>query len=184
MSVYYYSSSGIVEVSQSDDPAESWRLNTLINEGAPQSSNIVSLLVNNIPQIFFSDNHQRICSLTLHSGLWNKTILPGDGRLEGTWLTGYVRNGSEPVLYYVARDGLINELAWSATSNAWNNVGLLSKLVRTRSQIECLDFGSHAEVFYTGATGDVNGLMWDATKGWQNLDLLHPFLVHNPGGEH
>jgi len=175
ISVYYYSSSGgIVEVTQSDGP-DPWIFDTLINDGSPSNSNIISLLVNDIPQIFFSDSHERVSSLTLHNGHWNKTILPGNSRLEGSWLTGYVRNGTEPVLYYVARDGLINELAWSTTSTTWTNTGLPSKVVRTRSQVECLEFGSHAEVFYTDFAGGMNGMMWDATKGWVHVTvpILH-----------
>ncbi|KAI9662749.1 MAG: hypothetical protein M1829_006144 [Trizodia sp. TS-e1964] len=183
ISVYYYSSSSIVVVAQSNglDP---WIFNTLVSEGSPSNSNIVSLLVNNIPQIFFADNDQRVSNLTLHNGLWNKTILPGNSRLEGSWLTGYVRNGTEPVLYYVARDGLIDELAWNATSKTWTNAVLSSKVVRTRSQVDCLGFGTHAEVFYTDFKGDVNGMVWDVAKGWANVDLIHPFLVLNPGGVH
>jgi hypothetical protein len=168
ISVYYYSSGGIVEVAQSDGP-DPWIFNTLINEGSPSNGNIVSLIVNNIPQVFFVDDHERVSSLTLHNGLWNKTILPGNSRLEGSWLTGYVRNGTEPVLYYVARDGLINELAWSATSKMWTNTVLPSKVVRTRSQIECLGFGSHAEVFYIDYTGGMNGMMWVAPRGWVSV---------------
>jgi hypothetical protein len=90
----------------------------------------------------------------------------------------------EPVLYYVARDGLIDELAWNATSKTWTNAVLSSNVVRTRSQVECMGFGSHAEVFYIDFKGDVNGMMWDAAKGWANVNLIHPFLVLNPGGVH
>jgi hypothetical protein len=181
IAIYYYSSTGaITEVAENDGP-DPWLFNTIASDGSPSNANIASLLINNLPYVFYVDNHlHNVCSLTLGGGKWNKAVLPGLARLEGSWLTCYARNGTEPIIYYVARDGIINELVWNAATQTWSNSVLPSLEVRTRSQISCLEVADHAEVYYVDFEGLVNGLMWEAATGWYNVDLLRS-LSRFPG---
>ncbi|KAH0558620.1 hypothetical protein GP486_004726 [Trichoglossum hirsutum] len=181
ISVFYYSSAGAITWVSEDDGPDRWIFDTVVTDGSPSYANIAALLVNGLPHVFYVDSHlHNVCSMTLGGGRWNKTVLPGLARLEGSWLTGYVRNETEPVIFYVARDGIINELAWNAATSTWTNTVLPGHVVRTRSQISCLEAAGQAEIYYRGFEGRIYTLNWEAARGWANSSLL--LLVFSPPG--